>query len=45
MLILDLGGDGTHTDTHGSNEDEGIVLLPQQTYFLAVDDRGTQISL
>ena len=45
VLVLHKGGDGSHADAHGSNEDEGIEMIPLGTYLSALDGLGVQLTL
>ena len=37
VFVVDIGCYGTHTDAHGSNEDEGIEVIPALADILSAD--------
>ena len=45
VFILDVWGNGTNADAHGSDEDKGVKLFPQFSYLSTTDDLGTEFSL
>ena len=45
MFVLDIWGDGSYADAHGSDEDEGIVLVPLSAYLCALNDLSLQFAL
>ena len=45
VLVFDIGSYGANTNTHRSDEDKRIILLPQVTYVAAFDDGGIELTL
>ncbi len=44
VLVLNIWGNGAHTDAHGPDEHEGILLFPFLANICALNDCGTQLS-